>query len=54
MRLLRKLGREEKQNTVSEVADVEVNEREVETERWIIESRNSQTQRWWRKGEEWR
>ena len=53
MRLLRKLGREEKQNTVSEVADVEVNEREVETE-WIIESRNSQTQRWWREGEEWR
>ena len=33
MRLLRKLGGEEKQNTVSEVADVEVNEQEVETER---------------------
>ena len=42
-----------RENTVPKIAEVEVKEQEVETEGWATEfrTRNSRTQRWWRKGE---
>ena len=47
MRFRKKIEREEKQNTESEILEVKVNEQLVL--RW--KTRNSWTQRWWRKGE---